>query len=35
VKPVRHTFLGGVSDKAARKVPAWLKAVEQLGARAG
>lgn len=35
VKPVRHTLFGGVGDKAARKVPAWLKTVEQLGARAG
>lgn len=34
VRPARHTFFGGVSDKAAKKIPGWLKTVEALGATA-
>lgn len=34
VRPVRHTFFGGVNGKADKKIAAWLKTVEQLGARA-
>lgn len=32
VRPVRHTFFGGVSDKAAKRIPGWLRKVESLGA---
>lgn len=34
VTPVRHTFLGGVSPKAGKKIEGWLKSVEAMGARA-
>ena len=35
VRPVRHTFLGGVNAKAGKKIARWLEAVERLGREAG
>ena len=35
VKPVRHTFIGGLGAARRGRIEAWLREIEQLGARAG
>ena len=34
IKPVRHTFLGGIGPKADKKIRGWLAAVEEMGRKA-